>query len=224
MIGDTDIGDVQVIPCLRLLSALETDLGSMGPEVNKMMGKALNFEQDEDGGSRELLKDPDSVTVMELVKEKLKGLIDTGLLDEAKQHVVSLCLDKTTHFIQAAKRARPRDGSVIMREKSSRPPTPTEIHVNESQTQNKEQTDVKQDLSEKETTEAKKLISESVAKALVMAACTDIPDDFLNIIVDELMRKTAEDDQTSVVGRLAKTFVNTEPVPGFNSAQIQNDN
>ena len=69
---------LSVIPCLRLLSALETDLGSLGPEVNKMMSKALNYEQDEDGGSRELLNDADSVSVMELVKEKMKGLIDTG--------------------------------------------------------------------------------------------------------------------------------------------------
>ena len=69
---------MSVIPCLRLLSALETDLGSLGPEVNKMMGKALNYEQDEDGGSLELLNDAESVASMELVKEKMKGLIDTG--------------------------------------------------------------------------------------------------------------------------------------------------
>merc|ERR1719309_705807 len=190
MIGDTDIGDVQVIPCLRLLSALETDLGSMGPEVNKMMGKALNFEQDEDGGSRELLKDPDSVTVMELVKEKMKGLIDTGLLDEAKQHVVTLCLEKASQFIRAASCSRSKESS-ILREDSANP-----VEVQEGQTQNKEQAEVRQEQAEKESDDAKKLVAESVAK-VVVTTCADIPDEFLHIIITELMTMTAEEDKKS---------------------------
>ena len=43
-----------------------------------MLAKALQFEQKNVGTSRELITDEDSVTTMGLIKEKLKGLIETG--------------------------------------------------------------------------------------------------------------------------------------------------
>ena len=34
-----------ILPSLRLLSALEDILGSLGPQINVIMGRALNLEQ-----------------------------------------------------------------------------------------------------------------------------------------------------------------------------------
>ena len=42
---EAEAGPVQVVHCLRLLSALEDSLGSLGPVVNQILGKALSIEQ-----------------------------------------------------------------------------------------------------------------------------------------------------------------------------------
>ena len=42
---DTFDGPVLVLPSLRQLTALEDILGSLGPQINSIMGRALNLEQ-----------------------------------------------------------------------------------------------------------------------------------------------------------------------------------
>lgn len=42
---DSFDGPVLVLPSLRQLTALEDILGSLGPQVNSVMGRALNLEQ-----------------------------------------------------------------------------------------------------------------------------------------------------------------------------------
>ena len=50
---EAEAGPVQVVHCLRLLSALEDSLGSLGPVVNQILGKALSIEQV--GGWKEMV-------------------------------------------------------------------------------------------------------------------------------------------------------------------------
>ena len=48
--------EVEVTSVLRVLSALEDSLGSLGPAVNKILGRSLSLEQSRAGTSRVLLE------------------------------------------------------------------------------------------------------------------------------------------------------------------------
>lgn len=65
---------VSCLSVLRILTALENDLGSLGPKAVDLMAKALTLEKISAGGSDKLLND-DNCTFFETVNEKLKGLI-----------------------------------------------------------------------------------------------------------------------------------------------------
>ena len=39
------MGDVKIVPCIRLLTALEDILGSLGPAVNQVLARALALER-----------------------------------------------------------------------------------------------------------------------------------------------------------------------------------
>ena len=65
---------------LRVLTALEDSLGSLGPHVNKILARSLSLEQRREGAGRVLLEDPDCVSVLDMVKEKLHGQMMAGLL------------------------------------------------------------------------------------------------------------------------------------------------
>lgn len=75
-----DDGPVQILPTLRLLTALEDILGSLGPQVNNIIGRALNLEQLRIGASNVLLEDATVACILDMVKEKLSGQMLAGNL------------------------------------------------------------------------------------------------------------------------------------------------
>ena len=113
-----------MVPCLRLLTALEDVLGSLGPTVNQVttdppppsstlkqstglhycpflhqvLARALALEQGREGSSAVLLEDPDTVSVLELVKEKLSGQMAARLLEGSKEGAVRVCLDNLARW------------------------------------------------------------------------------------------------------------------------------
>ncbi len=48
--------EVDVTNVLRILSALEDSMGSLGPAVNKILAKSLSLEQSRPGTSRVMLE------------------------------------------------------------------------------------------------------------------------------------------------------------------------
>lgn len=67
-----------ILPCLRMLTALEDILGSLGPQVNQLIAKALNLEQNKEGASNVMLENPDVACILDMVKEKLQGQMVAG--------------------------------------------------------------------------------------------------------------------------------------------------
>ena len=67
-----------ILPCLRILTALEDILGSLGPQVNQLIAKALNLEQNKEGASNVMLENPDVACILDMVKEKLQGQMVAG--------------------------------------------------------------------------------------------------------------------------------------------------
>ena len=73
-----DAGPVQILPALRILTALEDILGSLGPQINAVMSKALALDNARIGASNCLLENEDVVCIIDMVKEKLSGQLAAG--------------------------------------------------------------------------------------------------------------------------------------------------
>ncbi|XP_073978109.1 uncharacterized protein CG7065-like isoform X2 [Rhodnius prolixus] len=69
-----------VLHCLRMLSVLEHQLGSLGPKVMELLSKALILERTKYNSSMTLLKDVDIHIFFETVKEKIRGQLIAGIV------------------------------------------------------------------------------------------------------------------------------------------------
>lgn len=78
-------GPLTVVAVLRLLTALEEHLGSLGPKVVDMLGKALALEKVKGNSSDDLLMNEDHCVFFETIKEKLKGLLIADVLEDQQK-------------------------------------------------------------------------------------------------------------------------------------------
>ncbi len=63
---------------LCILTALEDLLGSLGPQVNIIMSRAITLENNKEGTGNILLEDAEVAAILQLTKEKLSGQIIAG--------------------------------------------------------------------------------------------------------------------------------------------------
>ena len=183
------MGDVKIVPCIRLLTALEDILGSLGPAVNQVLARALALEQGKEGASMILLEDPDTVSILDMVREKLSGQLAARLLEGSKEGAVRVCLDNLARLLQSATKKRSSNPSHLI--ESS--PQPSLVGGGGSQGLQTE-------------ADAKLLLARSVAIALVQAGREDISDAELEVLMDQLMRETASVDN-GIVGQVAKNHL-----------------
>ncbi|XP_066588406.1 uncharacterized protein CG7065-like [Prorops nasuta] len=83
VVKDESMGeDMEVVGLLRLLTALEGQLGSLGPKVVSLLSKALAAEKTKPNSAEELLYDEEVSVLFETVKEKLKGQLFAGMIEK----------------------------------------------------------------------------------------------------------------------------------------------
>lgn len=78
-------GPLTVVTVLRMLSALEDHLGSLGPKALNLLSKALSMEKVKPNAADDLLLNEDNCVFMETVKEKLKGILIAEVLDDPQK-------------------------------------------------------------------------------------------------------------------------------------------
>ncbi|XP_076052517.1 uncharacterized protein LOC143031980 [Oratosquilla oratoria] len=71
--------DLSVIGTLKVLNALEDQLGSFGPAINTLLEKAENLLTQGEN-AKQLFKDGDNVVLVRLAKEKLSSQVAAGIL------------------------------------------------------------------------------------------------------------------------------------------------
>ncbi|XP_037934831.1 uncharacterized protein CG7065 [Teleopsis dalmanni] len=79
---EEDVGTLTVVAVLRLLTALEDHLGSLGPKVVDLLGKALALEKVKANSADDLLMNDDHCVFFETIKEKLKGLLIADVIED----------------------------------------------------------------------------------------------------------------------------------------------
>ncbi|XP_017963435.1 uncharacterized protein CG7065 [Drosophila navojoa] len=78
-------GPLTVVSVLRMLSALEDQLGSLGPKALNLLSKALAMEKIKPNAADDLLLNEDNCVFLETTKEKLKGILIAEVLDDPQK-------------------------------------------------------------------------------------------------------------------------------------------
>ena len=63
---------------IRILTALEDLLGSLGPQINAVLSRAIVLENNKEGTGNILLEDENIAAILQMTKEKLSGQIIAG--------------------------------------------------------------------------------------------------------------------------------------------------
>eukprot|EP00095_Tigriopus_kingsejongensis_P011972 snap_masked-scaffold906_size82779-processed-gene-0.4 protein:Tk11972 transcript:snap_masked-scaffold906_size82779-processed-gene-0.4-mRNA-1 annotation:"conserved hypothetical protein" len=164
---DANDGPVMAIPCLRQLTALEDTLGSLGPQINAILGKALALEQTRVGSSNLLMQNPDTACILDMVKEKLSGQMVAGLLDETKLGAVRVAMSHLVRLLRSSTKKRPLH-----------PPTLSAVPMKDGRTKFKE------------------MVAEQMAKILIKKGRGNISDHDLHCVVFQAIKRTELDDGT----------------------------
>lgn len=78
-------GPLTVVSVLRMLSAVEEHLGSLGPKALNLLSKALAMEMVQPNAADDLLLNDDNCVFLETTKEKLKGILIAEVLDDPQK-------------------------------------------------------------------------------------------------------------------------------------------
>lgn len=94
--------EINVVSVLRLLTALEEKLGSLGPKIIDLLAQALAMEKNEANSSDNLLDNDVNCVLFETVKEKLKGQFMAGLVEHCQAKAFKIAIQKTASLIHLA--------------------------------------------------------------------------------------------------------------------------
>jgi len=187
---------VNVTSVLRILSALEDSLGSLGPALNKILAKSLSLEQSRPGTSGVMLEDPDIVSVLDMVKEKLSGQVMAGLLTGSKEGAVRVSLDNLTLLLQKATKKRSTN--------------PLESLMNSSSSSSHQGEGAGSKLTPsslfRDTMAVNKFLANAISTVLVCTKRTNFSDQDLEDLVAQLMTESAEMTLDEEITKVAKEF------------------
>nr|CAH7760318.1 unnamed protein product [Callosobruchus chinensis] len=99
---DDDDTEINVVDVLRILTALEDKLGSLGPKVIDLLAQALALEKKEANSSETLLDNDINCVIFETAKEKLKGQLLAGLVDLMQERAFKKAIKKTAGLLHLA--------------------------------------------------------------------------------------------------------------------------
>ncbi|XP_052834930.1 uncharacterized protein LOC128251791 [Drosophila gunungcola] len=91
-----------VIHVLRLLTALENYLGSLGPFITEMLVKALQTQKIYPEKVHFLILTAENCAILETVKEKFTGLLISQIYDPAKERALKKAINDTELLLQEA--------------------------------------------------------------------------------------------------------------------------
>ncbi|XP_017149678.1 uncharacterized protein CG7065 [Drosophila miranda] len=115
-----------VVSVLRMLSAVEDHLGSLGPKALSLLSKALAMEMVRPNAADDLLLNEDNCVFLETTKEKLKGILIAEVLDDPqKVRVVKKLITNIAAIIFQVKEKAKKDGGKS--KANPIPPSPAQL-------------------------------------------------------------------------------------------------
>jgi hypothetical protein len=95
-------GAFRVTSVLRMLTALEAQLGSFGPRINSLLAQAISMDKAEYGSSQDLIRNIDNVVLFESIKEKFKGMLMAGIVDRGNVKATRVAIADLTELLNRA--------------------------------------------------------------------------------------------------------------------------
>lgn len=159
-----------VVGTLRILVALEDNLGSLGPKIVDVLTAALKMEKDCPNSSEKILDNEVYVTLLETAKEKLKGAVQAGLVTRGEAAARAAVVRVATLLHHADTRNAKNKQNLELSNKAG-----TNSKENQSPT------------TKPELDRAK--IAKEIAAVLIAQGKTDISSEELEILVDSVVQK-----------------------------------
>lgn len=102
-LNENDNADaINVIHVLRLLTALENYLGSLGPSITEMLAKALQMSKVNPDNIHTTILTNENCAILETAKEKFTGLIISKMLDAAQERAIKKAITDTELLLKYA--------------------------------------------------------------------------------------------------------------------------
>ncbi|XP_034484931.1 uncharacterized protein LOC117789876 isoform X2 [Drosophila innubila] len=98
--------EVNVIHVLRLLTALENYLGSLGPNITELLAKALQVSKVHPNKIDQLILTSENCDILETAKEKFTGLIISKILDSNQERALKKAVNDTESLLAYASKIR----------------------------------------------------------------------------------------------------------------------
>ncbi|XP_017471843.1 PREDICTED: uncharacterized protein CG7065 [Rhagoletis zephyria] len=96
----------QVVSVLRLLTALEDYLGSLGPKIVDLLSKALQVEKNNPCGLDIIILTEENCSLLETAMEKFKGLIIANIFEDVKHQALRKAIDEVECLLSQTKRIK----------------------------------------------------------------------------------------------------------------------
>uniref|UniRef100_A0A1A9W2R2 Uncharacterized protein n=1 Tax=Glossina brevipalpis TaxID=37001 RepID=A0A1A9W2R2_9MUSC len=97
----------QVVSVLRLMTALEEHLGSLGAKIIQLLSKALQMEKINPHNVNSIMLTEENWTLIETAKEKFKGLVLAGLYEGSKERALNKAIQEAERLFLYAEKLRP---------------------------------------------------------------------------------------------------------------------
>ncbi|SPP83235.1 uncharacterized protein LOC117585666 [Drosophila guanche] len=102
----TDDDTTKIIHVLRLLTALEEFLGSLGPSITEMLTKALQTQKTDPDNVQNLLLTSENCAKLETAKEKFKGILISKIYDPVKERAITKAIIDTEALLKNVDKSR----------------------------------------------------------------------------------------------------------------------
>ena len=168
-----DDGPICLVSVCRHLSALESDLGLLAQDVINLLTKAVSVEKTKPNSADELLYESENFNLLETVREKLKGVLSTNLLESNKISAFKLGIQKIAR---------------LLHEFSSRLP-PTKILKSKPS----------EDKTNDQLAAAKQEIANAITQALIEEGRTNVTAEELEMMIESFIESDDKNNQEEEV-------------------------
>ncbi|XP_066992366.2 uncharacterized protein CG7065 [Anabrus simplex] len=163
--------NVTINEVLQVLTAMESQLGSLGPRINALLAQALILEKSAPGSSQSILDNPENVVLLEMVREKLKGQVVAGIVQDTMVAATQKCINSLTNLLES-----------VVKKAFVPPPMQLTEHNNTSAS---EATSLSDDLVVNKVE-----IAQQIAAALIAQGKTDVSQEELKELINAVVGMT----------------------------------
>lgn len=186
-----------VVSVLRLLTALEEKLGSLGPKVIDLLAKALALEKVKANSADDMLINEDNCVIFETIKEKLKGQLIAGVIEPNKINAVKRAVKNVAAIIHIV--------SKKSKEEASEDASKTAVETQPSN-------DASSSASAIDITD-KAAIAKKIAAALIMQGKTDFTTEQLEELIAVYIQMAQKAKETNEPVTTAQFLQDSETMP-----------